>query len=301
MDAELLFSDMRVRDLGDPTVRAKRAIERHHLFPKAHLSKLGIKGTRQTNAIANMAFLDWPDNASIGAKDPSIYWDKMVQTMSSDRVKKHSYWHALPIGWNDLEYEKFLDKRRVLMSRVVKDGFARLWEDKQSAENAQTLSALLQLEESQTLEFKSSARWNIQAGMADKKMEHVIVKTVCGFLNSEGGTLLIGVDDSADVVGLWDDFSTLGKKQDRDGYELFLRQLLDNGLSIQTAGKVRIRFESQNDDDVCVVSVAPAAKPAFAKSTDGGAKASEFWVRVGNQTKQLHGDELVEYSEEHWN
>ena len=49
LDAELLFSDMRIRDLGDPAVNAKRAVERHHLFPKAHLAKQGIKGTKQTN------------------------------------------------------------------------------------------------------------------------------------------------------------------------------------------------------------------------------------------------------------
>jgi hypothetical protein len=48
------------------------------------------------------------------------------------------------------------------------------------------------------------------------------------------------------------------------------------------------------------MSVAPAAKPVFAKPLDGGTKAAEFWVRAGNQTKQLHGDELVEYADEHW-
>ena len=47
-----------------------------------------------------------------------------------------------------------------------------------------------------------AADWNIHAGQADKKMEHVITKTVCGFLNSEGGTLLIGVNDAGQVVGL---------------------------------------------------------------------------------------------------
>ena len=35
LDAELLFSDQRIRDLLDPDVSAPRSIERHHLFPKA--------------------------------------------------------------------------------------------------------------------------------------------------------------------------------------------------------------------------------------------------------------------------
>lgn len=301
LDAELLFSDMRIRDLGDPLVTAKRAMERHHLFPKAYLAKQGFKRTRQRNAIANMAFLDWPDNASISAENPAVYWPDMADHLGSERLKKHSYWHALPVGWSDLDYESFLEKRRPLMAKVVRDGFERLWEGKSHKKDATTLAELLALEESQTLEFKSSARWNVRAGMPDRKMEHVIVKAVCGLLNSEGGTLLIGVDDDAKVVGLSNDFSTLGKKQNRDGYELFLRQLLDNSLSAQTANKVKIRIESANGNDVCLVSVTPSAKAVFAKPADGGTKPSEFWVRVGNQTKQLHGDELVEYSDDHWN
>lgn len=301
LDAELLFSDMRIRDLGDPSVTAKRAVERHHLFPKGHLAKQGIKGPKQTNAIANMAFLDWPDNATISADDPAVYWGEMSAHVGNARLKKQIYWHALPVGWNDLDYETFLDKRRLLMAKVVKDAFESLWEGKAHQQDAVTLADYLALEESQTLEFKSSARWNLRAGMSDKKMELVIVKTVCGMLNAEGGTMLIGVDDDANVLGLAHDFETLGKKQDRDGYELFLRQLLDNTLSVPTAGKVGIRFEGEDGKDVCLVSISPAAKEVFAKPADGSGKPSEFWVRVGNQTKQLHGEELVGYSEDHWN
>lgn len=300
LDAELLFSDMRMRDLVDPAFKPKRGMERHHLFPKAHLASRGITGTRQTNAIANMAFLDWPDNATISADDPAKYWPHMSTWLGAERAKKHAYLHALPIGWPDLDYEAFLEKRRSLMAGVVRDAFETLWEGKAPQNEEPTLAEYLSLEESQTLEFKSSARWNAHVGGADKKLEHVIVKTVCGLLNGEGGTLLIGVDDAGTVLGLADDYGTLGKKQDRDGYELFLRQLLDANLSVPTAGKVRVRFEAVEGKDVCLVFVAPAAKQIFSKPVDGGAKATEFWVRVGNQTKQLHGDELVQYSEEHW-
>lgn len=62
LDAEVLFSEVRVEDLLDPAATAPRSIERHHLFPKNYLSTLGVTGTRQVNAIANMAFLDWPEN-----------------------------------------------------------------------------------------------------------------------------------------------------------------------------------------------------------------------------------------------
>jgi hypothetical protein len=72
-----------------------------------------------------------------------------------------------------------------------------------------------------------------------------------------------------------------------------------NSLSIQTAGVVRIRFESLNGRDVCVVSVAASGRPAFAKPVEGGQGLSEFWVLTGNALRQLHGDDMVEYQNQY--
>jgi hypothetical protein len=300
LDAELLFSDLRIRALLDPGVSAPRSIERHHLFPKAFLAAQGFKGTRTINAIANMAFLDWPENAKISADGPSQYWPEMTGRLGQARAKRQAYWHALPIGWEQLDYQEFLDRRRPLLARVVRDGFEKLWDDPVAVEHAGTIDDLLAAGESQMVEYKSTARWNIHTGQADKKMEHVIVKTVCGFLNAEGGSLLIGVSDDGSVLGLDADFATLGSKPNRDGYELALRQLLDNNLSRPTAGIVKIRFETANGADICVVSVAAAGKPAFATSLGSSQGPSEFWVRIGNATKQLHGDDMVQYQSDHW-
>ena len=299
LDAELLFSDMHVRELLDPHTTPPRSIERHHLFPKALLASRGLTNTRQINAIANMAFVDWPDNASIGAEDPLTYWPAMTEMMDAERLKRQAYWHALPVGWEQLDYATFLERRRQLIAQVIRDGFTRLWDQQQPAPQA-SISDLAAAGESQTLEFKSSARWNVHSATQDKKIEHVIVKTVCAFLNAEGGTLLIGVDDDGNPVGLENDWQTLGHKGNRDGYELYLRQLLDNSLSIQTAGVVRIRFETLHRHDVCVVSVAASGRPVFAKPLEGGQGPSEFWVRIGNASKQLHGDDMVDYQAQHW-
>lgn len=300
LDAELLFSDIRIRALLDPGVSAPRSIERHHLFPKDFLGSKGIKGTRVVNAIANMAFLDWPENAKISADDPLVYWPEMAGHLGTARAQQQAYWHALPVGWEQLDYQTFLDRRRPLLARVVRDGFEKLWDEPGEIEHAGTLGDLLAAGESQMVEYKSTARWNVHTKQADKRMEHVVVKTVCGFLNAEGGSLLIGVDDDGTVLGLDHDLATLASKSNRDGYELFLRQLLDANLSVQTAGTVKIRFESVGGLDVCVVSVAASGKPSFAKSVDGGRRASEFWVRIGNAIKQLHGDDMVDYQSDHW-
>ena len=181
----------------------------------------------------------------------------------------------------------------------MRDGFNTLWEDSEP-EPAEGVIELLQVGESQTVEFKSTARWNVRAGRPDKKMEHVITKTVCGFLNAQGGKLLIGVDDDGNIVGLDSDLQTLGRKGNKDGYELFLRQLLDDSLSVPTAGIVHVSFESVAGEDICVVSAASSGKPVFPKPHEGGRGHSEFWVRIGNATKQLHGDDMLEYRTNHW-
>jgi len=300
LDAELLFSEMRVRDMLDPATVSPKSIERHHLFPKKHLSSLDITGIRQQNSIANMAFLDWPENIKISGDSPLDYWSTMSQNIDAERLKQQCYWHALPVGWEQLDYQVFLERRRLLIAQVTKDGFERLWDDKPHAEVSTGLAERLAAGESQTLEYKSTARWNVRAEMQDKKMEHVIVKTVCGFFNADGGVLLIGVDDDSNVLGLEADYATLGSKGNRDGLELWLRQHLDNNLSIRTAGLVTVSFDDVAGADVCTVKVPSSGKPVFSKPHEGGGGASQFWVRDGNRTEQLHGDEMVQYQENHW-
>ena len=300
LDAELLFSEMRVRDLLDPSVTPPRSIERHHLFPKGHLEGRGITGVRQVNAIANMAFLDWPENAEVGSQDPKLYWPVMSEALSKERLQQQTYWHALPVGWEQLEYQVFLERRRQLIAEVTRDGFEVLADLGAAKQHERGILDLLAAGESESLEFKSTARWNVAAGMADKKMEQMVVKTVCGFLNSQGGTLLIGVDDHGNPLGLDEDLMTLGEKATKDGYELFLRQRLDADLSVSTAGLVKIHFEDVRGKPVCEVTIAASGNPVFGRASQGHLPPSEFWVRVGNATKQLHGDDMVRYQEQHW-
>ncbi len=299
LDAECMFSDLRVRDLFDPMSVAPRGIEQHHLFPRAYLAGVGISSTRQVNAIANMAFLDWPENVEIDKDTPSDYWSAMTADMNKDRLEQQAYWHALPAGWSHLDYPTFLERRRTLIATVVRDGFDTLWEDRKPLRTA-SLQDLLVVGESQTLEFKAAARWNLHTSQVDKRIEHAISKAVCGFLNAEGGKLLIGVDDLGRPTGLINDMKTLRNKPNRDGFELFLRQHFDNSLSVKAGSALKVEFEELEGKDVCIVTVAAFGKPVFAKAAAGSQEPSEFWVRMGNATKQLHGDDMVQYQASRW-
>jgi hypothetical protein len=164
------------------------------------------------------------------------------------------------------------------------------------ATNAGMVAALLAAGESATVEFKSSARWDRKENRPNKVLEQVIVKTVAAFLNSEGGTLLIGVDDDRKPVGLADDYKTLGKRQDRDGYENWLTTLLLDSLGKETSLLIRTKFCELDGCDVCVVEANASPKPAYVKE----ANAENLYIRTGNSTRLLTSREAVEYVKQHW-
>lgn len=305
LNASLLFSNLRIKDFLDSTFLdsargAPRAIERHHLFPKKFLASMGVNETKRVNNVANMTLVDWPENVEINTQNPKEYWPKMSRRLNTQALREQMHWHALPRDWPQMDYATFLEKRRQLIAAIVREGFKRLSDRELPPNKPISIEEIIALGESQELEFKSSGRWNFHTNSRDKVMEYVLVKTVCGFLNAEGGMLLIGVSDGGEVLGLTKDYATLGRSPNRDRYELWLRQYLDNSLSSQTAGIVRIDFTQICGHEVCTVRVGKAHKPIFAKPRSGSSNASDFWVRVGNAIKQFEGPDMLDYQERHW-
>ncbi|RNL73092.1 DUF262 domain-containing protein [Streptomyces sp. I6] len=299
LDAEMLFGDRRIRDLMDPSVQPAKTVDRSNLFHRKVLAGLGITDRRQVNAIANMAYVTWPAAEQSTTDAPHEYWPRVTDAMDPQVLERQVRWHALPVGWAQLDYAAFLERRRQLIAKVVREAFETLTGER-PAYVPTTPADMIAAGESQGTEFKASARWNVHTRQADKSLRHNIVKAVCGFLNGQGGNLFIGVADDGTVLGIEDDFATLESQAGADGYELFVRQLLDSSLSAPTATTVRVRFPEISGNAVCQISVAAAGKPVFAKPAKGGSDPTDFWVRVGNATKQLHGDDLLRYQEEHW-
>lgn len=295
LDADVLFSDMlKVKDMLDPNVAPGRSMERHHLFPKAYLGSLGFTGWR-VSAIANMAFVDWRDNRSIADKPPERYWPEMTEDMPMDRLKRHMKLHALPAGWPHLDYLEFCEKRRRLIAQVVKEGFAKLSHG--MASGSFTIDERIARGESEHLEFKESARWSHGTEYKGKG-EHIIAKSISGFMNSDGGALLIGVSDNGRIAGLEDDYKTLSKG-DKDGFELFLYELIGNKISGPAEALCRVKFHDIKGGQICEVIVSGSARPVYTAPVNGK-KHIDFWVRMGNRTDQMLGTDQAEYIKDHW-
>jgi predicted HTH transcriptional regulator len=152
------------------------------------------------------------------------------------------------------------------------------------------------------VEFKETLRYDAKKGEISKELEKAVVKTIVGFLNADGGTLLIGVNDDKKVIGLERDYKTLPKKN-RDGFENHMSLLVKTMIGLAFSKYVNISFEEIEDKDtnlkkdICMVSVREAHKPAYLTNGD---KKEDFYVRVGNSTQPFSMSEASEYIKTKW-
>jgi hypothetical protein len=187
---------------------------------------------------------------------------------------------------------------------ILSVGGAGLYSSMQRrSERIEQLSAALQSDlhtliaqgESANLEFKSSFRWDLRENKVNRALEGVIMKTVAGYMNGNGGTLLIGVADDGSIVGLDNDYKTL-KKPDRDGFEQALMTSVATKLGADACQSVQIVFHSLESKEVCRVMVAPTSRPVYVKEGE----APKLYVRTGVSTRELNVQEAINYTSSRW-
>ncbi|BBL58125.1 AlbA family DNA-binding domain-containing protein [Methylomonas koyamae] len=168
--------------------------------------------------------------------------------------------------------------------------------DALKAELDKDLPTIIRQGEGPLLEFKSTLRWDLQEQRVNRSLEGVVLKTLAGFFNSHvGGTLLIGVADNGEIVGLEQDFQTL-KKSDQDGFEQTLITAIAENLGADLCRFVHILFHRIDNKDVCRVIVSPALRPVFLNI----ANTPKFFVRTGGGTRDLNIQEALDYVAGRW-
>lgn len=290
LDARVLFSRLKVSELMDPATRAKRsAIERHHLFPKKHLQESGVTERRDINQNANLALVEWGDNHNMAKDAPEKYLPIYKAKVSANELEKMYFWHALPDEWETMPYSTFLEKRREKMAAVIRKGYESLLESTDTlaqVESGIDIEELICQGEHSTVEFKSALRTNLHTGQFDARIEMSTVKTIAGFLNANGGTLVIGVADDGTPVGLDND-----RFDSDDKMHLHLENLIKGRMGPHFMMYIHPRFEEYKDTRVLAVECWPSAGPNYVK--DGNAE--KFFIRTGASTSELTPSQTVEY------
>jgi Schlafen, AlbA_2 len=149
--------------------------------------------------------------------------------------------------------------------------------------------------ESASLEFKSTFRWDLRENRINRSLEPAVMKTLAGYMNSQGGTLLIGVADDGSIVGLEKDYSAL-KKPDRDGFEQVLMTSVASKLGADACQCVQAMFHSVEGKDVCRAIVRPAHRPVYVRDGD----TPKLFVRTGVSTRELNVQEAIDYTAARW-
>ena len=151
---------------------------------------------------------------------------------------------------------------------------------------------LIEKGENAKVEFKSSLRHDYRQIKTDKNLESAILKSIAGFLNSNGGTLIIGVDDDGQILGLENDYWSL-KKESKDGFEQRLMLIVSNEFGKDICSKIHVSFHQIRDKEICSLSIAPSKRPVFVEENN----QTVFFLRTGNVTKPLSTSETVKYLE----
>lgn len=129
LGAPVLYSKMKVSELLDPSSKAKKsALERHHLFPRGYLARIGVREARLINQVANYALVEWSDNISISDKAPKEYVPELERRFPPAYLQQMYEWHGLAEKWYDLDYPSFVDERKRRIALVIKSGFEKLRE-----------------------------------------------------------------------------------------------------------------------------------------------------------------------------
>ena len=132
-----------------------------------------------------------------------------------------------------------------------------------------------------TVEFK---------GAMSKAGKQKIVETICAFLNTRGGTILIGVEDDSTVIGINDK-----SERDIDQYKLNLSHMVRDKVGATYASYVQFNVEKYGGKILLRINCFPSKQPAILE--DKGEEL--FFIRSGpSNIKAPSIKEMLNYYDE---
>ena len=148
------------------------------------------------------------------------------------------------------------------------------------------LHSLINQGEGARVEFKSTVRTNLKTGKKGKEIELAWLKSVVAFLNSSGGTLLMGVADDGRILGIGQD-----NFENNDHCLLHIKNLINQHIGAEFSGFINILLVDADGQEVVMVEVERAGQPVFLKI----GKNEEFYIRSGPSSIKLSPSQMISY------
>lgn len=184
---------------------------------------------------------------------------------------------------NQLKAELSLNPKS---ANVILDKFESIQGPLKQLSSEDQIFSLIRKGENKYIEFKESFSKNIRTGLKDKEIEKSALKNIVGFLNADGGTLLIGIADSGDIKGVEDDFFISSDK-----YKLNFKNAINSKIGSEFYSLIDYDLFSIEGHQVMRVDCKASSEPCFFDQT-------EFFVRTNPATDKLEGKKQVDYIKE---
>ncbi|MDO8557984.1 MAG: putative DNA binding domain-containing protein [bacterium] len=178
---------------------------------------------------------------------------------------------------------------------IITDFARQVKRDAPSSKDSLDIEEVLRAKEHEGIEFKASLRWDRRLLRVNRELEKSVMKTIAAFLNSDGGHLVIGVEDGGEILGLGNDYETIQRK-DSDGFENHFTQVFRSMIGSEFRRFAHLHFHEKDGKDICIVRVLPSTKPAYLALDN----REEFFIRTGNTTSSLNFSEAHAYIRSRW-
>ena len=163
------------------------------------------------------------------------------------------------------------------------------------------IKQLLASGESKTVEFKSTLRYCLRENKPQKYVEHSAIKNLAAFLNSEGGTLFIGVDDDGNILGLENtDFASFKGDNKKDEFIKHFDNLIQNYFGNNMVHKFNVEFEVIEGKTIALIHIKDKATAPVIITNPEKNNQEEFYVRRNASAIGLTMYEMLNYSKENW-
>jgi hypothetical protein len=259
--------------------------------------------------IIGLSFVTWyfpvyhADRERITLKRANLFEDRLlVHTPSIISLTPRQGWLARRLDYGTLVIKSAEDLDRIRIRDIPKPSYhAQLIGDLVEPEayiipeEPRPVQALIDGGEGQYVEFKSSLMWDYRRETVNKDLYEPVMKNVVGFMNSTGGTVLIGVGDDGTVLGLDADLRSL-RKPDTDGFENVFNMAFRKMIGVEFRRFVDLSFPEVDGRPLCTVTVRPSSQPAYL--THKGAEA--FYIRAGNASQPLTVSQATRYIRDHF-
>lgn len=159
--------------------------------------------------------------------------------------------------------------------------------------DSRTLSVaeLIAQGESEQVEFKETLRINLSTGQQDSEIENAVLKTIVAFLNTHGGTLLIGVRDNGTIQGLEED-----KFANNDKLLLHLANLIKVRIGTDHAKSIHINLVECGGKYVLRIDCIESTEPVFLVVGNKDKREEKFFIRFACSTHQIkNSSEILSY------